>query len=103
MESSRLFTGRAPCFFELDLEKEPEQSWTGAIHYMELVDCTEGAHTKLHSVLAPVVPRIGEMVTPQKGSRMRVVDVEHVVVSQGGNYQMIPYVYLETEEADEDG
>lgn len=95
-------------FSSMQNDREPEQNWAGALHYMELVDCTGEGNKKLHGVFAPVVPRIGEMVTPQGGSAMRVVDVEHMVVNQGdrqgirGHFQMIPFVYLEEATEDDD-
>jgi len=94
-------------FSSLRRPRFPEQDWRGALHYMELVDCTENVHRKLHAVLAPSVPRIGETVTPQRGSAMRVVQVEHCVVTIGEEEGMtlpvlVPYIYLEIEDNDND-
>lgn len=79
-----------------------ELQWLGTIHFMELVDCTEETHKKLHACFAATVPRIGEVITPENGSAMRVVDVEWVVMTQGREEGMrqsvlVPHVYLECE------
>jgi hypothetical protein len=87
-------------FPHIDRMRQPEQNWFGALHYMELVDCTEDVHKKLHAVFAASVPRIGETVTPENGTAMEVVGVEYMIISQGereGVLQpiLVPYVYLE--------
>ena len=46
--------------------KLPEQGWRGALHYMELVDCTEGAYTKLHAAFAPALPRRRDCNTTER-------------------------------------
>ena len=84
----------------------PEQDWFGALHYMELVESTEGVNTKMHVVYAPSLPRVGEIVTPQNGPPMLVVGVDHVVASQGegegvGYHTLIPHVLLEAIEEDD--
>ncbi|MBX3420540.1 MAG: hypothetical protein KF752_03185 [Pirellulaceae bacterium] len=83
----------------------PDRSmdWLGSLHYIELVDCSEITHKRLHGCYAPSVPRIGELLTPENGSTMKVVDVEWAVISQGqreGLRQpvLIPHVYLEEEQ-----
>lgn len=85
----------------------PEQGWFGALHYMELVDCTEGARKKLHAVFAPTVPRVGEIVMPENGSPMLVTTVEHRVVTLGrqegqSQHCLVPYVCLEAISDDEE-
>lgn len=96
----KLIQGSGSVFGYLAATTLPEQGWYGALHYMELVDCSEGARKKLHSVCAPAVPRVGEFVTPQGGSPMRVVAVDHVVMTLAGGagrsqHCLIPYVCLE--------
>ena len=64
------------------------------------MDCTEGARNKMYAVFAPTVPRVGEIVTPQNGSAMRVVGVDHVVTAQGreqslSQYYLVTHVLLE--------
>lgn len=96
------------CIFAgLRMRRLPEQDWFGALHYMELVDCSAGERAKMHSVFAPSVPRVGEIVTPQRGTSMEVVDVEHVIISQGDDegikqHYLVPYVLLKSIEGDED-
>ncbi|MCA9200669.1 MAG: hypothetical protein KDA87_24180, partial [Planctomycetales bacterium] len=70
-----------------------------------LIDCTDDVNKKMHSILAPTVPRVGEFVTPQNGSRMVVIGVEYLVAQQGKGENvrdnfLIPHVMLEV--ADED-
>ena len=43
-------------FSGLQKPRSPEQDWFGALHYMELVDCTEGVHKKMHAVFALLFP-----------------------------------------------
>ena len=91
---------KARVFAGLKAPRLPEQDWFGALHYMELVDCTKDVHKKLHAVLAPAIPRVGEIVTPQNGSQMRVVEVEHVAITQGESEgilqpSLVPHIYLE--------
>lgn len=98
--------GQGCVFPRLHRPRQPEQDWFGALHYIELVDCTEGVHQKLHAVFAPAVPRVGEFVTPQNGSRMRVIAVEHVAITQGHSEgvsqpSLVPHVLLEV--IDENG
>jgi len=86
--------------------RHPVQGWFGALHYMELMDCTEGSHKKLHAVYAPTVPRVGEIVTPENGSPMQVVGVEYIVVEDGEDEgikqpYLVPYVLLEADDEDE--
>lgn len=92
----------------LGKQRLPEQDWFGALYYMELVDCTDGAHKKLHSVFAPGIPRVGELVTPENGSKMRVVEVEHLATKQGDQegvdmVYLTPYIYLESVQDDDTG
>lgn len=96
----KLVSGQGSVFAHLRGLRLPEMNWFGALHYMELVDCSEGVETKMHAVYAPCVPRIGEIVEPQRGSQMRVVDVRHVVVQQGqsegvSQAMLVPHVLLE--------
>jgi hypothetical protein len=84
----------------------PEHSWFGSLHYMELVDCTEGAKKKMHAVVAASVPRVGETITPQSGSTMHVVGVDYVIVNQSrqeglSQHALVPHVLLEGLESGE--
>ena len=86
--------------------RQPEQDWLGALHYMELVDTTEGVRKPLHGVFAPAIPRVGEFVTPQRGSQMVVVAIEHQVTILGEDEginqpTMIPYVILEAADGED--
>lgn len=77
-----------------------ERSWRGALHYLELYDTTDGVRKKLHTAYAAAVPRVGEMVTPEIGSSMRVVAVDHVVSKYDEHTAapilvLTPYVILE--------
>jgi len=91
-------------FTHLNERRPNEQQWTGAIHYMELVDCTDGAHSKMHGVFAPAIPRIGEIVTPEGGSTMEVVGVDHVISTpKNGLPTMTPHVLLVAIEDGEEG
>lgn len=96
---SKIVNGKGSPFLGLDSPRLPEQDWFGALHYVELVDCTDDTRKKMHAVLCPTVPRVGEVVTPQQGSRMRVVAVEYDVISQGdregvSQRYLVPYVLL---------
>jgi hypothetical protein len=86
-------------FHNLMARDAPELQWLGSLHYLELVDCTEDAHKKLHACFAPSIPRTGEVLTPENGSSMRVVNVEWVMTSQVDDEGLrqnvlVPYVYL---------
>ena len=59
-----------------------ESGWRGALHYVELIDSTDGARRKLHAAFSPCIPRVGDIVEPERGSRMEVVAVEHVAASE---------------------
>lgn len=103
----KLINGRGSVFSYLDRSRLPEQDWFGALHYMELIDCTEGARNKMYAVFAPTVPRVGEIVTPQKGSPMQVVGVDHVVIDQSrqqglSQHYLVPHVLLKAIDDDED-
>jgi hypothetical protein len=81
--------------------------WLGSLHYIELVDSSGETDKKMHGVFAPCVPRIGEILTPEGGQCMQVVEVEHVVttINTDGVAQtiLVPHVYLEpVDQADED-
>ncbi|TWT86676.1 hypothetical protein Mal64_35050 [Pseudobythopirellula maris] len=81
--------------------------WLGATHFMELVDRTEGTHKKMQGCYAASVPRIGEIMTPENGPPMKVVDVEWVMIPQGDRESqrqcvLVPHVYLENESDDEE-
>ncbi|MCE9561863.1 MAG: hypothetical protein K8U57_07400 [Planctomycetes bacterium] len=102
-----VINGRGSVFSHLGARRSPEHDWRGALHYMELVDCTEGAGKPLHAVYAPAVPRVGEIVTPEKGSRMVVVAVEHVAATIGsreGRPQacLVPYIMLKVHDPADD-
>jgi hypothetical protein len=83
-----------------------EREWIGALHYMEICDCTEGVETKLHSVFAAEVPRIDEIISPEGGSDMRVIDVVHRMVRMGDEGEtrlvLIPHVLVEPLDSDDD-
>lgn len=88
-------------FRKLAKPRHSEQNWFGALHYMELVDCSAGKRAKPYAVFAPSVPCIGEVVTPQLGTSMKVVGVEHVVISQGDQEgitqrYLVPHILLES-------
>ena len=96
----KIAQGRGCVFARLRGRRLPEQDWFGAFHRMELVDFTEGVHKKMHAVFAPAFPRVGELVTPQNGSQMRVVAVEHVAIMQGDSEGvsqpcLVPHILLE--------
>jgi hypothetical protein len=101
-EIDKLINGQGSPFHSLNRSHLPEQDWWGALHYMELVDCTTDARKKLHPVFAATVPRVGEVVEPEAGSRMRVVEVEYHIVnvndqlpSSFKHHYLVPYVLLE--------
>ena len=101
-----IINGEGSEFSYLAERRNPEQNWFGALHYMELYDCTEGERTKMHAVFAPAIPRVGEIVSPQRGSQMVVVGVEHVVMQIGqseGISQpiLVPYILLEIHEPEQ--
>jgi len=80
--------------------RSPERDWRGQMIYMELIDVSGETHKKLNAVWGPAIPRIGEFVTPMAGSRMRVVDVEHLIVmlskSEGQPFPCLaPHIYLQ--------
>ena len=79
----KLVTEPESLFHHLKRTTPPEKNWFGATHFMELVDCTAGARNKLHGVFAPAVPRVGEIVVPEGGSKMIVIGVEHHMAPQG--------------------
>ncbi|WP_397568985.1 hypothetical protein [Schlesneria sp. T3-172] len=90
-------------FHHLKRSSPPERNWHGATHFMELVDCTAGARNRLHGVFAPAVPRVGEIVVPEGGSKMIVIGVEHHMTPQGieagiTTHRLIPHVLLKAED-----
>jgi len=92
-----IFAGATNCM-------SSEEGWFGALHYVELFDSTG---EKLHAAMCPCVPRVGELVTPERGSMMRVVAVEHVAVAKestgkGKYVHLIPHVTLEPIDEDEE-
>ncbi len=102
----KIVKGKGSTFSRLDQLRSPEQDWFGSLHYMELIDCTEDVHKEMHAVYAPAVPRVGEIVTPQKGAPMRVIGVDHVVTDQGrqqglSQQLLVPHVFLVENDADE--
>jgi len=85
-------------FATLKRNRPPEEDWFGPLHFMELFDSTEGAKKKLHAVFGPSVPRVGETVTPERGSPMEVVAVDYAIVCREESNQnpiLIPNVILE--------
>lgn len=95
-----IVAGEGSVFKRLGRIRLPEQDWFGALHYMELIDCTEGGRNKMHAVFAPGVPRTGEILTPQRGSTMEVIGIDHLVVSQSNReglsaHTLIPHVLLQ--------
>lgn len=101
-EATTKLTSSSSHFSHLRILDAPEREWFGALHYVELVDCTEDAHKKSHACFVATVPRIGELVTPPNGSQMRVVDVEWLLVEQDDDSEsaqniLVPHVYLECE------
>ena len=57
-------------------------------------------HKKLHAVFVPAIPRVGEDVTPENGSAMRVVGVDHVTIALGESEGLrqpclVPHILLE--------
>jgi hypothetical protein len=87
--------------------RTPEANWFGALHHLELIDTTDGAYREMHAVFSPCIPRAGEIIEPERGSRMRVANVTYVIGSQGespGITQpiLIPHVHLEALGNDED-
>lgn len=99
-EIDRIIDGKGSAFKYLNRRRLPGQDWFGALHYMELVDGTDGARNKMYPVFAPTVPRVGEIVSPQQGSKMQVVQIEHVVIEQGlemgvPQHYLVPHVWLE--------
>jgi hypothetical protein len=83
-------------FAPLLRSRSNERDWQGALHYLELYD-SDGE--KLHATFSPCVPRLGEIVRPQRGPRMKVVAVEHVAVplkdqAEGQDVLLIPHVKL---------
>ena len=98
---TKIASGRGSVFSHILSQRTPESDWFGALHYMELVDSTEGVHKKMHAMFSACVPRVGEIVEPERGSRMRVVDVSYVAAKQGRSESvpqpiLIPYVILES-------
>ena len=86
-------------FRYLALKRPPEQDWRGALHYVELVDCSGEEKANLYAVFTPAVPRVGEYVTPERGQPMKVVGVEHVITSVGQDEgtlvrYLVPHVLL---------
>ena len=66
-----------------------------------------GEGKPMHAVFASSVPREGEVIEPQAGSLMEVVAVHHMVSDLDpsrtpGHRILVPYVYLEPIEEDED-
>lgn len=103
----KIIQGKGRVFPSLRKSRLPEQNWFGALHYMELVDSTEGVHKKMYAVFAPAIPRVGEIVTPQGGSQMEVVAVDHVAITQGdsedqGQPYLVPHIILKAFNDDED-
>jgi hypothetical protein len=103
----KVASGEGSRFGSLKSGAAPEAQWLGALHYIELVDGTDGAKKKLHAVYAACVPRVGELVKPEKGSLMEVINVSHVASRQldsDGNAQVVltPYVTLKAIDDDDD-
>jgi hypothetical protein len=81
--------------------KSPELEWFGSLHYMELVELRDGERSKLHSIMAPCVPRIGETVIPESGQSMEVVAVDYQIQTRNDKCIMVPHVILEPIDDDE--
>ena len=101
-----IVNGPGSVFTHLTERRNPEQSWLGALHYMELVDCSEEARKKMHAVFAPAIPRVGELVTPENGSQMVVVGVEHLIIQFGAREGLsqpclVPHILLDIYESDD--
>ena len=95
-----IVSGHGSPFSHLTVHQRPENSWSGALHHVELCDSDGG---KMHSVFSPCVPRVGEIILPERGSAMRVVAVEHSIMKQQTSDNisqplmpiLIPHVFLE--------
>jgi hypothetical protein len=92
----KIAKARGSRFGRLLRGRSNERDWHGALHYLELYD-SDGE--KLHATFSPCVPRVGELVRPQRGPRMKVVAVEHVAVplkdkAEGQDVLLIPHVKL---------
>jgi hypothetical protein len=88
-------------------ERSIESQWFGSLHYLELIDVTEGVEKKMYAVMSPCVPRIGETMEPEAGSLMKVVHVRYCVSrqmdSQGcAEAILVPYVLLEPVQQDDE-
>ena len=99
-------SGLGSVFHSVVCHRQPESDWFGALHYVELVDSTEGAAKKMHAVFSPCVPRVGEIVEPQSGQLMEVVNVVYVTVMQGEHAGipqpiLVPHVTLRSLEETE--
>lgn len=84
-----------------------EDGWFGALHYIEIRDRTEDGAGRSHAAFVPTVPRVGELVEPQAGSVMRVVEVRYVAApredsEKGPRVLLIPHVTVEPVEDTDD-
>lgn len=103
----RIVSAQGSHWASLKSKHANENDWHGALHYVELYDSTEGARKKLHGAFCPCVPRLGEIVEPEAGSPMKVVEVCHVAVGppaadSGPSVRLVPHVVLEAIEGDRD-
>jgi hypothetical protein len=95
----KVASGRGSVFAHILLQSPPASDWFGALHYMELVDSTEGVQKPMHAVFSASVPHVGEIVEPQRGQRMQVIEVVYVAAKLGESENvpqaiLIPYVSL---------
>ena len=90
---SNVAGGEGSVFSSIDRLRLPEHDWLGAMHYMELVDCTDGGHTRMHGVFAPAIPRVGETIQPERGDPMVVVAVKHTI-DKCGEREGVPIHHL---------
>lgn len=96
----QIANGQGSVFSTASQPNLPETDWIGTPQYMELIDCTEGQRNKMHAVFAASLPRVGETITPENGSAMVVIGIDHVIDSrsdvQDVRYsRLIPHVLLE--------
>lgn len=83
-----------------------ESQWFGALHYLELVDCSSDSRTQMYAVFAPTVPRVGDIIEPEQGSLMVVAAIHYKVTSfengKGPPHRLlVPFVYVEAPDEDE--
>ncbi len=92
-EGLKLISESAGALFP-SLTEGTESLWDGALHWVELVDGTAGRENKLYALLSPCVPRVGEIVEPERGSLMEVIQVRHVIARRKGGGKSFPPVLI---------